>query len=127
MVATLMVSAKLVTIAILKITAFWSRGFDVKIFVHDVTNKILLFHSNYIVLMVISPKFGNARISMIEVILTSIFKFSNFGLAIGNPFKFYTSVVEGSKLKVRKFWGLIATLVEVTPPILNKVNKTRRR
>ena len=127
MVATLMVSAKLVTIAILKITAFWSRGFDVKIFVHDVTNKILLFHSNYIVLMVISPKFGNARISMIEVILTSIFKSSNFGLAIGNPFKFYTSVVEGSKLKVRKFWGLIATLVEVTPPILNKVNKTRRR
>ena len=28
--------------------------------------------------------------------------------------KFYTSVVKGSKLKIRKFWGLIPTFVEVT-------------
>ena len=45
--------------------------------------------------------------------------------------KFYTSVAKGLKLKVRKFWGLISTFVEVIgeklvgvvfPPILNKVN-----
>ena len=29
-------------------------------------------------------------------------------------FKFYTSVAKGSKLKVRKFWGLVHTFVEVT-------------
>ena len=28
--------------------------------------------------------------------------------------KFYTSVAEGSKLKGRKFWGLIPTFAEVT-------------
>ena len=28
--------------------------------------------------------------------------------------KFYTSVAKGLKLKVRKFWGLIRTFVEVT-------------
>ena len=28
--------------------------------------------------------------------------------------KFYTSVAKGSKLKVRKFWGLSPTFVEVT-------------
>ena len=38
---------------------------------------------------------------------------------------FYTSVIKGLKLKVRKIWGLIPTLVEVTGffghPILNRV------
>ena len=28
--------------------------------------------------------------------------------------KFYTGVAKGSKLKVRKFWELIATFIEVT-------------
>ena len=52
--------------------------------------------------------------------------------------KFYASVAKGLKLKVRKFWGLIPTFVEVTgeklvwrggrgpfwpPPILNRVKK----
>ena len=48
--------------------------------------------------------------------------------------KFYTSLSKGSKLKVRKFLGLIPTFVEVTgeklvredlfaPPILNRVNE----
>ena len=48
--------------------------------------------------------------------------------------KFYISVAKGLELKVRKFWGLISTFVEVTgeklvgggepfwpPPILNRV------
>ena len=46
--------------------------------------------------------------------------------------KFYTSVAKGLILKVRKFWGLVPTFVEVTgeklvgdlfgPLILNRVN-----
>ena len=44
----------------------------------------------------------------------SWFKFNNLGLALGTNLKFYTSVAKGLKLKVRKFWGLIPTFVEVT-------------
>ena len=48
-------------------------------------------------------------------------------------FKFYTSVANELKLKVRKFWGLIFTFVEVTweklvggiLPILNRVKEKR--
>ena len=36
------------------------------------------------------------------------------GLALGMPFKFYTSVAKRFKLKVRKFWELILTFAEVT-------------
>ena len=43
-----------------------------------------------------------------------MFKFNNLGLALGTNLKVYTSVVKGLKLKVRKFWGLIPTLAEVT-------------
>ena len=35
-------------------------------------------------------------------------------LALGTNLKFYTSVAIGLKLKVRKFWELIPTFVEVT-------------
>ena len=63
----------------------------------------------------------------------SWFKFNNLGLALGTNLKFYNSLSQGIKLKVRKFWGLILTFVEVTgeklvegaflaPPILNRVN-----
>ena len=41
--------------------------------------------------------------------------------------KFYTSVAKGFKLKVKRFWGLIPNFVEVTPPILNKANKTKQK
>ena len=65
----------------------------------------------------------------------SWFKFNNLGLAQVKALKFYTSVAKGLKLK--KFWSLILTFVEVTgaklvggrsfcpallPPILNRVN-----
>ena len=43
----------------------------------------------------------------------SWFKFHNLGLALTIALKFYTSVTIGSKLKVRKFWGLYPTFVEV--------------
>ena len=44
----------------------------------------------------------------------SWFKFDNLGLTQGANMKFYTNVAKGLKLKVRKFWGLIPTFVEVT-------------
>ena len=40
--------------------------------VHDITNKILSRDSNYIVDVVMWPKFGNSSISMREVIIISI-------------------------------------------------------
>ena len=62
----------------------------------------------------------------------SWFKFNKLRLALDMGLKFYTSVAKGSKLKVRRFCGLIPTFVEVTgeklvggffgPPILNRVN-----
>ena len=42
------------------------------------------------------------------------FKFNNLGLALDMVLTFDISVAKGLKLKVRKFWGLIPTFVEVT-------------
>ena len=72
MVTILMMSAKMATPGLLKITVFWNKGYDVIISVHDVTNKILSRDSNYIIDVVIWPKFRNCSISMIKVIITSI-------------------------------------------------------
>ena len=44
----------------------------------------------------------------------SWFKFNNLGLALRATLKFSISMAKGLKLKVRKFWGLISTFVEVT-------------
>ena len=60
------------TPGLLKITAFWNKGYDVIIPVNDVTSKILLRDSNHIVDAVMWPKFGNSSISIREVITTSI-------------------------------------------------------
>ena len=61
----------------------------------------------------------------------SSFKFSNFGLALVMGLEFYTIVAKELKLKVRKFWELIFTFVEVIgeklvrepfcPYILNRI------
>ena len=67
-----MMSAKMATPGLLKITVFWNKGYDVIISVDDVTNKILWHDSNYIVDVFMWPKFGNSNISMREVIITSI-------------------------------------------------------
>ena len=64
--------AKMATPGLLKRTVFWNKGYDVKISVDDVTNKILSCDSNYIVDVFMWPKFGNCSISMREVIATSI-------------------------------------------------------
>ena len=49
MVTTLMIPAKMANPGLLKIKAFWNKGYDVITPAHDVTNKILLRDSNYIV------------------------------------------------------------------------------
>ena len=71
MVTILMISAKMATPGLLKIRVFWNVGYDIIIPVHDVTNKILLRDSNYIVDVVMWPKFSNSSSSIREVIITS--------------------------------------------------------
>ena len=72
MVTILLMSAKMATLGLLKIRVFWNKGYDVIISVHDITNKFLLRDSNYIIDVVMWPKFGNCSISMRKVIITSI-------------------------------------------------------
>ena len=72
MVAVLMVSGKMTTLGLLNTKVFQNKGYDVIMFVHDVTKKLLSRKSNYIVDLVMKPKFCNSSISMWEVIMTSI-------------------------------------------------------
>ena len=65
-----MMSAKMATPGLLKTTAFWNKSYDVIIPTHDISNKILSLESDYIVDMVMWPKFGNSSISVREVIIT---------------------------------------------------------
>ena len=67
-----MMSAKLANPDLLKIQIFWNKGYDVIISDYDVTNKILLCDSNYVVGFAMWRKFGNSSISMREVIKTAI-------------------------------------------------------
>ena len=115
-----MVSAKMATAGFFRITVFWNKVDDVIIPVDDVTNNILLRDSNYIVDLLIWPKFGNSSISLREVIRKTAFfegwtwfKFNNLGLTLGTNLKFSTSVAKGLQLKARMFWGLIPTFVKV--------------
>ena len=66
-------SAKLATLGLLKMKVFWSKAYDAITSAHDVTNKVLLRDSNYIVDAVIWRKFGNSNIFIKEVIITWIF------------------------------------------------------
>ena len=66
----LKMSAKLAALGLLRIRLFRNEGYDVIIYDHDVNSKILSRESNYIVDMVMWPKFGSSSISMREVIIT---------------------------------------------------------
>ena len=72
MVKILMMSSKMATLGLPKIKVFWNIGYDLNISVHDVTNKTLSSEPNYIVDVVMWPKFGNSSISIREVTITSI-------------------------------------------------------
>ena len=67
-----MISAKMASPGLLKLTVFWSKGYDVTFSVDDVTNKISWHDLNYIVDVFMWPTFGNSSVSMREVITTSI-------------------------------------------------------
>ena len=54
-----MVPAKMATLGLLNINIFWNKYYHLLIFAHDVANKILSRDSNYIVDVVMWPKFGN--------------------------------------------------------------------
>ena len=146
MAKIVMMSAKMATQELLKVKLFWNKGYYVIYYVYDVTKKILSYESNYIVDVVTWPKSGYSSICIKEVIINSIlwettfferwswFKFNNLGLELGANLKFCTSLSRGLKLKVKKFWGLILTFVEVKeekllegaflphPPILIRIN-----
>ena len=71
-VTFLMMSAKLGPPGLLKRKIFQNNGYNVMIPDYDVTNKKLSRDSNYILDVVMWPKFGSYSISMREVIMTSI-------------------------------------------------------
>ena len=72
MITIFMMSAKMATLDLLKIKVFWNKGYDVIIYVHDVTKTNWRRDSNYIEDVVMWLKFGNSGISMREVIITSL-------------------------------------------------------
>ena len=65
-------SAKKATPGLLKINVFWNKGYYVIYSVYDVTNKILSDYSNYIMDVVMWPKFSSSSICIREVVITSI-------------------------------------------------------
>ena len=64
-------SAKLATLDLVRINIFSYKFCDLIIVDFDVTNIILWRDSNYIINMVMWPKFGNSSISMRKVVITS--------------------------------------------------------
>ena len=72
MVKILMMTAKVATLSLLKIKVFWNKSYDVIIYAHDVTIKFLSRDSNYILEVIMWPKFGNSSISTRKVTITSI-------------------------------------------------------
>ena len=72
MVTIFMMPAKMATLVLLKIRVFWNNDYGIIISIHDVTNNFLSRDSNYIIDVVMWPKFGNCSISMRKVIVTSI-------------------------------------------------------
>ena len=126
----LMMSAKMARSGFLKITVFWNNAYDVIISVKTSSTKF--YHVIQILLYMCScdqslailaflwkklsqPQFYkelNRKIAFFEG--WSCFKFNNLRLPLGTNLKFYISVAKGLKLKVRRFWGLIPTFVEVT-------------
>ena len=67
-----MMSAKLATPGLVKISIIRNKGYDVILLDYDVSNKILSRDSNYILYVVMSLKSGNSSISIREVIITSV-------------------------------------------------------
>ena len=67
-----MMSAKMATPCLVKLTVFWDKGYEDIVPASDVTDKILSSDSNYIADVSLWPRFDKCSISMREVIITSI-------------------------------------------------------
>ena len=65
-------TSKIDVLDLLKTKIFWRKCSDVIIFIHYVTKRILSREANYIVDVVMWPKFGNSNMSMREANITSI-------------------------------------------------------
>ena len=118
MIVILIVSANLASSSLLKINAFWNKGYGVIISTYDVTKKNLSRNSYYIVDVVIWPKFDNSSISMRDVIARiwpekTIFWGAVFVqvkyLESDTKLKLYSSVAKGPKVKAGKFLELVPT------------------
>ena len=72
MIPILLMPAKFDIPGFLEIKEFWNERYNDIIFIYDATNKILSCESNYVLDVVIWPKFVNSSISIREVIITSI-------------------------------------------------------
>ena len=72
MVKILMMAAKMATPVLLNIKVFLNKGYYIIYTVYDATNKILLHDSNYVMDLVMWPKFGSSSICIREVIQISI-------------------------------------------------------
>ena len=83
---------KLATLGLLLKKVFVNKGYDVIISVHDFSNKSLSRESSFTVVKVMWPKYGNSKISMREVIITSVLK--------------------GFDQKQHLFWGVIFIQVQ---------------
>ena len=102
---------KLATPGLLSMKLFWNNGYGLIIYVHDVTNKISLRDSDYILDMDIWPNFGNSSISKDfkricpeKTIFWGVSNLANnFGLTLGMNLKLYNSTAKGLKIKVRMF------------------------
>ena len=68
LIAILLMSTKLTTSGLLKIKVFWNKGYHVIISANGISSEIWSRDSNYILDVVIWPKFGNFGISMREAI-----------------------------------------------------------
>ena len=67
-----MMTVKLANVGLFKIKLFWNKGYDVIVSAYDVTNETLSRESNYVVGVVMWPKFGISSISVREVVITSV-------------------------------------------------------
>ena len=72
MVTILSISAKLVTLGLLKIKAIQNESYDVIIFVHDIAKKTLPHAPNCIIYAAMWLKINDYSISMKEVNIASI-------------------------------------------------------
>lgn len=69
MVAVLLMSAKFTTLGLLKKKVIWNRAYYGLLSFHDVTIKILLLGSNYILDVVIRPKLDQTLALLWEKLL----------------------------------------------------------